>query len=104
MLQDAIKCNFEDWRVWENYVVISCDVKQFSEVIRGIHRLLDMKRKWTDEKVSKVSWWYACYSQYSGQEVLCWWYGCYSLSTLVRRLAGGMRVTLSVQWSRGIAP
>lgn len=31
-LQDAIKCNYDRWEVWDNLMVVSIDLKHFSEV------------------------------------------------------------------------
>ena len=52
MLQDAIKCSFDNWKVWENYSLVGSDCGQFSEVIRAAHRILDLRGKWEDEMVS----------------------------------------------------
>lgn len=51
MLQDAIKCSFDNWRVWENYSLVGCDCGQITEVIRAAHRILELKNKWEDEMV-----------------------------------------------------
>lgn len=31
-LQDAIKCNYDRWEVWDNLMVVSVDLGHFSEV------------------------------------------------------------------------
>lgn len=31
-LQDAIKCNYDRWQVWDNLMVVSIDLGHFSEV------------------------------------------------------------------------
>lgn len=51
VLQDAVKCSYDDWRVWENYVLIGADCGQVSEAIRGAHRLLELKDRWSDDMV-----------------------------------------------------
>ncbi|ESN95972.1 hypothetical protein HELRODRAFT_86233, partial [Helobdella robusta] len=50
-LQEAIKCEYENWRLWENYLIISVDIGQFEETIRAYHRLLELKQKHVDVEV-----------------------------------------------------
>lgn len=50
-LKDAIKCNYENWRIWENYLLVGTDCGEFGEVIRAYHRLCDLKEKWVDEEI-----------------------------------------------------
>jgi len=50
-LKEASKCNYENWKVWENTLVVATDCKAFDEVIRAYNRLLDLKGKWADEEV-----------------------------------------------------
>ena len=52
MLQDALKCSFDNWKVWENYTVIGADCGEIAEAIRGAHRILELTGKWQDEQVS----------------------------------------------------
>ena len=37
-LSEAIKCNFDKWQLWENYLAICCDVGQFHEAISAYSR------------------------------------------------------------------
>src|SRR5699024_4174383 len=30
-LQEAIKCNFEEWKLWDNYIAVAADVGAFNE-------------------------------------------------------------------------
>ncbi|KAF8768454.1 tetratricopeptide repeat protein 27-like [Argiope bruennichi] len=50
-LQEALKCNYEEWRVWENFLAVSTDIGVFDDVIRAWHRLLDIKGKHQDSEV-----------------------------------------------------
>ncbi|CAL1290975.1 unnamed protein product [Larinioides sclopetarius] len=50
-LQEALKCNYEEWRVWENFLAVSTDIGVFEDVIRAWHRLLDIKGKYQDPEV-----------------------------------------------------
>ncbi|XP_052104472.1 tetratricopeptide repeat protein 27-like [Mytilus californianus] len=53
-LKEALKCNYEDWRIWENYLLVCTDCGEFSEAIHSYHRLIDIKDKWTDPEVLGV--------------------------------------------------
>ncbi|XP_012233056.1 tetratricopeptide repeat protein 27 [Linepithema humile] len=53
-LQDAIKCNYDRWEVWDNLMVVSIDLKHFSEVIRCYHRILDLKNSHLDVQVLQI--------------------------------------------------
>lgn len=35
-LQEAVKCNFENWKVWDNLMVVSTDCGEFEEVNNDI--------------------------------------------------------------------
>lgn len=51
---EALKCNFENWKVWENLLVVSCDISNFTDVIRAYHKLLDLKGKYLNVEVLSV--------------------------------------------------
>lgn len=51
---EALKCNFDNWKVWENLLVVSCDILNFSDVIKAYHRLLDLKEKYLNVEVLNV--------------------------------------------------
>ncbi|KAM0734749.1 Tetratricopeptide repeat protein 27 [Formica fusca] len=53
-LQDAIKCNYDRWEIWDNLMVVSIDLGQFSEVIRCYHRILDLKNNHLDIQVLQI--------------------------------------------------
>ncbi|GFO04138.1 tetratricopeptide repeat protein 27, partial [Plakobranchus ocellatus] len=50
-VQDALKCNYENWRLWENNLIIGTDCGEFEDVIRSYHRLMDLKEKYADAEV-----------------------------------------------------
>ncbi|RWS30146.1 tetratricopeptide repeat protein 27-like protein, partial [Leptotrombidium deliense] len=53
-LQEALKCNYEEWRIWENYLFVSIDVGAFDDVISAWHRLIDLKSKFNDDDVLEI--------------------------------------------------
>ncbi|XP_005106465.2 tetratricopeptide repeat protein 27-like [Aplysia californica] len=53
-LQDALKCTYDNWRLWENNLIIATDCGYFDEVIRSYHRLMDLKDKWVDNEVLNI--------------------------------------------------
>ena len=38
VLQEAVKCDYDNWKVWDNILVVSTDCAHFEEVIRAYHR------------------------------------------------------------------
>ncbi|CAG2193435.1 Tetratricopeptide repeat protein 27 [Mytilus edulis] len=53
-LKESLKCNYEDWRIWENYLLVCTDCGEFGEAIHSYHRLMDIKDKWSDPEVLGV--------------------------------------------------
>lgn len=54
VLQDALKCNYDNWRLWENNLIIGTDCGKFEDVMRSYHRLMDLKEKWVDNEVLNI--------------------------------------------------
>lgn len=54
VLQEALKCSYDNWRVWENYLLVCMDVGAFDECINSWHRLIDIKGKHSDGKIAKL--------------------------------------------------
>lgn len=50
-LREAIKCNYEEWKVWDNFMVVAMDIGALDDVITAWHRLLDLKTSHKDDKV-----------------------------------------------------
>ncbi len=51
VLQEAAKCDFGNWKVWDNVMVVSTDLAHFDEVIRAYNRILDVKDRHVDAEV-----------------------------------------------------
>ncbi|KAM3961295.1 tetratricopeptide repeat protein 27 [Aphomia sociella] len=50
-LMEALKYNYDNWRLWDNVVIVSLDTCHFEDVIRGCHRILDLRHKYEDLRV-----------------------------------------------------
>ena len=55
VLQEAAKCDYDNWKVWDNIMVVSTDCAHFEEIIRAYHRILDVKNsKHVDADVLRI--------------------------------------------------
>lgn len=43
VLQEATKCDYDNWKVWDNILMVGTDLACFPEVINAYHRILDLK-------------------------------------------------------------
>lgn len=53
-LQEALKCNYDEWRIWENYIAVSVDIGAFGDAIQAWHRLIDLKGKYLDDQILEI--------------------------------------------------
>ncbi|KAI2796359.1 Tetratricopeptide repeat domain 27 [Blomia tropicalis] len=53
-LQEAIKCNFENWKIWDNYIAVAIDVGAFNEAIEAWNRLIDFKNGNVDDNIITI--------------------------------------------------
>lgn len=49
-LREAVKCNYEEWKVWDNLLMVSIDIGELDDVIFAWHRLIDIKSSHKDDK------------------------------------------------------
>lgn len=54
ILQEALKNNFENWRIWENFLLVSVDVGSFEDALNAYNRLIELKEKYFDEEILKI--------------------------------------------------
>ncbi|KAJ0180741.1 hypothetical protein K1T71_004145 [Dendrolimus kikuchii] len=50
-LMEALRFNYDNWKLWENVIIVSMDTGHFEDVIRGVHRMLDLQHKFEDFEV-----------------------------------------------------
>lgn len=51
ILQEALKCNFNNWKVWENFLLVSVDTGHFEDAINAFNRLIELREKYFDREV-----------------------------------------------------
>lgn len=50
-LLNALRCDFENWKVWENFLLVSSDVSRFTDMINAYHKLLSLKEKYLNTEM-----------------------------------------------------
>ncbi|XP_035785665.1 tetratricopeptide repeat protein 27-like [Anopheles albimanus] len=51
ILQEALKCNYNNWMVWENYLLVSVDTRNYEDALNAYERLMELKEKYYDQQV-----------------------------------------------------
>ena len=54
VMQEAVRCDFDNWKVWDNLMVLSLDIGAFNDVIRSYERILDIKQSHIDNQVLDI--------------------------------------------------
>lgn len=50
-LREAIKCNYEEWKIWENFMIVSIEIGALDDVITAWHRIIDIKSSHKDDQI-----------------------------------------------------
>ncbi|KAI9588797.1 tetratricopeptide repeat protein 27 [Glossina fuscipes] len=51
VLNESLKCNFNSWKVWENFMLVSVDTGNFEDAINAYNRLSELKAHFLDLEV-----------------------------------------------------
>jgi len=54
VLQEAVRCDFDNWKVWDNLMVISTDLGAFDETLRAYNRIIEIKKTHEDEQILTI--------------------------------------------------
>lgn len=54
ILQESLKCNYDNWKIWENYLLVCVDVGSFEDSLHAYNRLIELKEKYFDEEILKI--------------------------------------------------
>ncbi|XP_016956053.1 tetratricopeptide repeat protein 27 [Drosophila biarmipes] len=51
VLGEALKCNYSNWKVWENYMLVSVDTSHWEDAMRAYQRMSELKQHYLDQEV-----------------------------------------------------
>lgn len=51
VLAESLKCNYTNWKVWENFMLVSVDTGHFEDAMNAYNRLSDLKTHFLDLEV-----------------------------------------------------
>ncbi|XP_061400608.1 tetratricopeptide repeat protein 27 [Musca vetustissima] len=55
VLGESLKCNYHNWKVWENFMVVSVDTGNFEDAMNAYNRLSELKTHYLDLEVLCVT-------------------------------------------------
>lgn len=54
IFKEALRCNYDNPKIWENYLVVSTDLLQWEDCLRAYHRLLELEGRFLDVDILAV--------------------------------------------------
>ncbi|XP_055856573.1 tetratricopeptide repeat protein 27 [Episyrphus balteatus] len=54
VLGESLKCNYQNWKVWENFMLVSVDTGNFEDAINSYNRLSELKDRFLDLEVLSI--------------------------------------------------
>lgn len=54
VLGESLKCNYQNWKVWENFMLVSVDTGNFEDAINAYNRLSELKDRFIDLEVLSI--------------------------------------------------
>lgn len=55
VLAEALRCNYDNWKVWENFLIVSLDTGNFEDVLNAHYRLGELKTKYLDKEILTIT-------------------------------------------------
>lgn len=55
ILNEALRCNYDNWKVWENFLIVSVDTGNFEDVLNAHHRLIELKSRYLDKEILAIT-------------------------------------------------
>ena len=54
VLHEAVRCDYDNWKVWDNLMAIATDLAVFEDTLRAYNRILDLKQTHMDGEVLAI--------------------------------------------------
>ncbi|XP_067647809.1 tetratricopeptide repeat protein 27 isoform X2 [Eurosta solidaginis] len=55
VLSESLKCNYNNWKVWENFMIVSVDTCNLEDAMNAYNRLSELKERYLDLEVLCVT-------------------------------------------------
>lgn len=55
VLSESLKCNYNNWKVWENFMIVSVDTCNLEDALNAYNRLSELKERYLDLEVLCVA-------------------------------------------------
>lgn len=55
ILTEALRCNYDNWKVWENFLIVSIDTGNFEDVLNAHQRLTELKTRYLDKEILQIT-------------------------------------------------